>query len=904
MAHHQRLRFPAKDRPLRDDVRRLGALVGEVIREQGGDELYRLVEDVRRAAIGRRQGDAAARDALLAATAGLGPQRAELLVRAFSTYFQVVNLAERVHRIRRRRDYLREARPPQPGSLAEGVARLRDQGLDGPGTRALMGRVLVEPVFTAHPSEAIRRLILEKQQRIARCLVEGLDPSLTPPERVALRGRIRAEVTAAWQTADHPAVRPSVADEREHVLFYLADVIYRIVPPFYEELEAALERVHGPGGRGPRLPVLVRFGSWVGGDMDGHPGVSAATILATLTRQRRLILSRYTKELRGLSRRLTQSLSRVDVARGVQERIDAYAALFPEVAGRISPRHREMPYLILLRLMAARLQATAAGQEHAYLDAAAYEDDLRLLSASLRRHRGDKAGHFLVERALRRAETFGFHLATLDVRQHADVHRAAVGELLGDAEWDQRSPAERARRLAAALASGEEPGAPPGPAAAATLEVFAAIAEGRRLHGELAVGPVIVSMTRGAEDVLAVLLLARWSGLAGPGGQVTLDVAPLFETLADLQAASEVMQELLADPGYRRHLEARGDRQVVMVGYSDSNKDAGLAASRWAIHCAQSALIQALAPHGVRLTVFHGRGGSVGRGGGKTHRAVAAAPPGSVGGHLRMTEQGEVINAKYGLRGIALRTLERAVGAVALAEARPPGAPPPDPAWAEAMETLVAVSRDAYRALVRDDPAFAAYFRAATPIDVIERMPIGSRPAARGRGMDGLRAIPWVFAWTQSRHLLPGWFGLGAGLAAAAGRHGEERLAGMLRGWPFFSSLLDDAEMVLAKADMAIAARYAALAPGRGEGIFGRIQAEYDTTVSTLLRLRGTQALLDRDPTLQRSIRLRNPYVDPMSLLQVDLLARWRAADRRDDGLFQALLATVNGISQGLQNTG
>ncbi len=440
----------------------------------------------------------------------------------------------------------------------------------------------------------------------------------------------------------------------------------------------------------------------------------------------------------------------------------------------------------------------------------------------------------------------------------------------------------------------------------ATLAVFRAIAESRGRYGPHAIGPYIISMAQGIDDVLSVLLLARWGGLAADSGAVPLDVAPLFETIDDLRAAPGVIRDLLADPIYRRHLKKRGDRQTVMIGYSDSNKDSGLAAARWALQRVQEDLVRVARAARIDLTIFHGRGGTISRGGGKTHNAVLAAPAGAVDGRLRVTEQGEMIHAKYGLRGIAMRTLEQTTSAVMLASSGGRRSSPPPASWRETINEVAAVSRATYRDLIYGQKALVEYFRHATPIDVIERMPIGSRPATRrpDGGIEAMRAIPWVFAWTQSRHLLPGWYGLGAGLAAAARRHGEARLASMIRGWPFLRVLIDDAEMVLAKADMEIAALYAQLAPLRSRRFFADLRREFERTEKMILQLKGTRVLLDGDPTLQRSIRLRNPYVDPMSLLQVDLLRRWRRTGRRDRALFGALLTTINGIAHGLRNTG
>lgn len=911
--------FPPKDRPLRDDVRSLGALVGEVIREQGGDRLFEAVEAARTAAIRRRETALVAGE-LAASLAAMPPALVEQLARSFSTYFQVVNLAEKTHRIRRRRDYLRTG-ATQPGSLEDVLQQLRREGQDLAAVHALFCALAIEPVFTAHPTEATRRAILEKHQAIARRLVERMDPSRTAPEeRVALE-RVRAEITTGWQTEEHPAIRPSVADELDHVLFFVTDVIYRIVPPFYEALEEALESVYGRAAKELEIPTFLRFASWVGGDMDGNPNVTAATLQATLREHRSRILACYRKEVAALARHLTQSDCCVDFDPEISDRAQRYATLVPEVYEAIPSRYRDMPYRVFLELVAARLERTGRDAVGGYADVEELTGDLRLIAGSLSDHRGQHAGLFAVRRLLRRVETFGFHLATLDVRQDAGVHREVIGRLLGDPRWSERGAGERAERLRRELASATVRQAPSDDAeAVATLEVFRALAQSRKPYGRHATGPYIISMAQGVDDVLSVLLLARWAGLVegvddesgraserpGDATCVPLDVAPLFETVGDLEAAPATMEALLTDPVYRRHLEARGRRQMVMIGYSDSNKDGGLAASRWALQKGQAALVAIHEALEVGLTIFHGRGGTISRGGGKTRRAVLAAPRGSVAGRLRLTEQGEVINAKYGLRGIALRTLELATGAVALATAAPSPRDARESAWAGWMDEIASDSRRTYRGLIYDDPEFFDYFRRATPIDVIERMLIGSRPASRRsrRGIEGLRAIPWVFAWTQSRHILPGWYGLGTGLERAASQHGRAAVAEMVCEWPYLRALLEDVEMVLAKADMPIAAHYAGLAGEPGEAIFARIRAEFDRTVEWVLDLSGSTSLLDSDPTLQRSIRLRNPYVDPMSLLQVDLLRRWRATERSDDTLLHALLSTVHGIAQGLQNTG
>jgi phosphoenolpyruvate carboxylase len=707
-------------------------------------------------------------------------------------------------------------------------------------------------------------------------------------------------------------VRPTVADEREHVLFYLTDLLYRVVPPFYEALEEALATVYGEAATDlpPLSADLLRFASWVGGDMDGNPNVTADTVRGTLRRHRQLILGLYRRELDQLYRRLSQSRSRAGFTGELLDRIGSDPH-HDRVLEEVPARHREMPYRVLLTLMHRRLGRTVDDRDGGYANAGELRADLELIVRSLEAHRGEHAGLFNVRRAIRRVDTFGFHLATLDVRQDAAVHRRVVGRLLGEDGWQELDADRRADRLRRELGTAE----PGGDGATddettATLEVFRAVGDCLERYGRRAIGPYVISMARGVDDVLSVLYLARRAGLAEDHGTVPIDVAPLFETVPDLDAAGDVLGRLLADPVYRRHLHARGDRQMVMIGYSDSNKDGGLAASRWALYRGQRALVAAVGGTGVALTLFHGRGGTISRGGGKTGRAIAATPRGALAGRLRVTEQGEMIHAKYGLRGIALRTLEQTATAVALATASPPGGgaaeDPRHGKWQKVMVEIAAASRDAYRYLVYETPEFLDYFRNATPIDAIERMPIGSRPASRRsrQGLDNLRAIPWVFAWTQSRHVLPGWYGLGTGLERAVERFGRDSVAEMAAEWPFLRALLEDAEMVLAKADLGIAERYAALAGAAGEAIFPLVREEHERTVARVLDLHGRDQLLDAEPVLQRAIRLRNPYVDPMSLLQVDLLRRWRATGREDEDLFRALLATLRGIARGLQNTG
>ncbi|KQO00048.1 phosphoenolpyruvate carboxylase [Stenotrophomonas sp. Leaf70] len=893
--------FATPDLPLRDDVRRLGAMVGDLLSEQVSPAFLDEVEDVRTAAIARRESQAPL--AMLSAQlAGRTPRQAEALVRAFSTYFQVVNIAERVHRIRRRRDYQRAGtKRPQPEGLQDALQQLKAQGVTLEELVQWLPRIDIEPVFTAHPTEAVRRALLEKEQLMVASLVDKLDGQRTPGEQAADTARLRMALTASWQTADSSPVRPSVEDEREHVGFYLTRVLYRVMPVFYESLEQALLDTWG---RSLPLPRLVRFGTWVGGDMDGNPNVDAATIAATLNAQRDAVLELYQKDLLKLASLLSQSTELVPVSDAVRARVEEYRALLPQVQSR--PRHADMPYRLLNDRMRARLQATLDDAPGAYASPEELIGDIQLILDSLDANKGRHAGWFSVRRLLWRVRTFGFHLARLDVRQESSVHARALAEVLGGQDaFDALDGAARARLLSpyaageAALPRGDDE------SGQRLDKVFAALADAHRRHGADALGNYIISMAHDRGDVLAVLALARRGGLVADGN-VPLDIVPLFETVDDLHRGTATLRDLLADPVYRTHLAARGDVQMVMLGYSDSGKDGGIAASRWGLQQAQVELLGVAAEHGVRLTFFHGRGGSISRGGTKTTHAVDASPRGSIDGRLRVTEQGEVIHRKYGIRALALRSLEQSAGAVLRASLRPRAPEPREAQWTPVMDIVAAESARRYRAFV-GDAQFMDYFRNATPIDVIERMTLGSRPSRRlgqDAALSNLRAIPWVFAWSQARAVIPGWFGVGSGLQAAADAGNEELLREMAHDWPFFATFLDDMAMVLSKGDIHIAEQFSRMAGVLHERFFPLIREELALTAHWVKRLSGQQELLEHDPRLALSIRLRNPYIDPISALQVDLLQRWRESGREDEALLRALVACVNGVSQGVQNTG
>ena len=902
--------FPPKHEALREDVHALGSLVGEILLEQGGRELLDLVEQDRVAAIERREAESESTAALFERVKGRPPHVARDLVRAFSAWFQVVNLAEKVHRIRRRREYfVKDSVRPQPGGVQDAFARLKVEGFSLEDVLKLVSSLRIEPIFTAHPTESTRRTVLRQQQHVADLLLSRLNPTLTPNDMRALWGGIRTELTASWQTEDHPREKLTVADEREHVLFYLTEILYRVVPPFYEEIALALEKVFEVPAESLEIPSLISFGTWVGGDMDGSPDVHAKSIRETLARHQQVIVNTYFRETQKLVQRLSQSASRVGISPALAKRIDEYTMLLPGAKAATPARHDRMPYRVFLAQIGERLRLTYDGRPNGYTTAEQFRADVMLIADSLRANRGVNAGLFYIQRLLRRIDTFGFHVATLDVRQHTSVHHQVLAKGLDDPEWLMRTPADRTVRLADALARDVGPKVELDPLGKRTLGVFEALVQGRSRYGTAAIGNFIVSGTKGADDVLAPLLLARWAEAYDKRtGETAVDVAPLFESVESLDRCGDVVRRLLAEPVYRKHLESRGRQQCVLIGYSDSNEDDGPCAARLATHQAQRVLARSLAADGENFVIIHARGGSIARGGGRVDAMVRAAPVEALNGILRFTEQGESIQQSYGLRPIAMRSLERAFHALSITtSAARRGLIKTDRSdHMDVAETIGAASREAYRKLVHGEPRFYEFFRAVTPIDVIERMQIGSRPVHRTDAgpLESLRAVPWVFAWTQSRHMLPGWYGAGSGLAAAVKQFGAAQVRATYKDWFFMRNLVDDVEAMLGRTDLAIARAYNLLAPEELHRFFDAIRLEYRLAREHVLSVKGCTSLLDSDPTLQRGIQLRNPYVDPMNLMQVDLLQRWRATDRQDRDLFEALLASISGIAQGLQSTG
>jgi len=904
------IEFPPEHASLRDDVHMLGTLVGDVLRDQGGDELFEIVERDLTLAIARRRGDASADAELEARVAGRGPTLARDLEHAFSSWFQAINLAEQVHRIRRRRAYFQdEAERPQPGGVDDAIGRLKAAGLSLDELMALLRSLHIMPVFMAHPTESTRRTILRKQLKLAELLYDRLNPTLAPNERRASAGQIRVELTTHWQTEDHPRQRLTIADEREHVLFFLAEVLYRIVPNFYEEIAEALGKHYGVDPRQIELPTILRFGTWVGGDMDGNPDVHAKSLRDTLVRQQQTIVNAYFLEVQSLAQLLSQSASRIDISTALQKRSEHYLTLIPGARSSVPAPNDRMPYRVFLTQIAERLRATYDSRPSGYEGPAQFQHDIDLVIESLLAHRGQHAGLFAVRRLQRRITTFGFHLATLDVRQHASVHHGLLARALDEPEWLTLNRVKRQARLVDLITRDIGPHVELSAEGKRALAVFEAMLQCRRRFGGEAVGSYIVNGTEGADDVLAAVLLARWAGaLDKQTEEIAIDFAPMFATPEALDRAGEIMRELLDEPLYRRHLDARGRHQTALVGYSEGNKRQGIVTSRFAVYQAQSSIASSLAAAGEEHRIVHARGGSLPRGGGRMDAIVGASPPSAINGWLKLTEQGEGIIQHFGLRPIALRTLERAFSTLSVANAteRNRRFELSDAERLKVANALSRASAERYCALVDDSTDFHHWFRSVTPIDVIERMQIGGRPIAREgfEGLAGLRAVPWVFAWTQNRMFLPGWYGAGTGLRAIVESFGLSAVRQVRLCWPFLRNLIDDVEIMLARSDLQIAAKYDALRQQSGDRFFDEVRREHGLTRELLLLIKDQQDLLDGDRTQQRALALRNPYVDPMNLMQVDLLRRWREGERNDRDLLEALLASVNGIAQGLQDTG
>jgi phosphoenolpyruvate carboxylase len=937
-----------KEAPLRRDVRSLGMLLGEVLREQAGDSVYDAVEALRRTAIARREAEATQSGSADSATAtayldqALGRVRtldlpaAYQLTRAFGFYFELINLAETNHRKRRRLSHqLSENASPtsgvQRGDLRGTLRRLREAGVTAEEALALLRRVCVYPVFTAHPTEVARRSVMFKRRRISD-LLEQLDRIPVPePQLEALERDVIAEITALWQTDDVRSTRPTVRDEIRMALDYYESSLFDTLPVLYGEVASAIAAEY-PAKKDTKLvtnicdlPELIRFGSWIGGDRDGNPFVTPEATREALAMAHALLLTHYRRRLQNIFEQLASSTQQVPVSAELTALLDRYLTQL-RTAGQnaLEDRFPHESVRLLIACIMMRLGATpqsavpipANPALTPYARAADLLSDLTILRDSLVGHSGHRLAEMLIDPLLMEVRTYGLHLQTLDIRQHARVHAAAITEI---SAWH---PADSTLTLPPALSE----------QTAEVLDTFRTIAELKQSHAPESIRQYVISGATSAEDVLHVLWLARLGGVRveSSGDDPGLQPVPLFESIEDLQNAPGIMRELWTSEAYCPLLESWNHQQEVMLGYSDSNKDGGMITSTWEIWKAHRALHEVARECGITLRLFHGRGGTVGRGGGPTHRAIFAQPVDSFTGELRITEQGEVLNWKYSDVILAERNLELMIAASLDALARPDAtlqheaAPQHDkpphltgeilPEWEATLDQLSATSYAFYRKHIVDNPDTFTYFEQATPVAELEHARLGSRPAKRSgkKSMADLRAIPWVFGWMQSRQLVPAYFGVGHALNDFVQKNpdGLQQLQTMARDFPLFLDIIRNVEMALAKADFGIARLYASLVDDEAlrNRIFTTLEAEFNLTHRMILEITKQKSLLQTNPVLNHSIRLRNPYVDPMSLIQVELIRRKRAAAANGEPdspeLNRAISATINGISAGLRNTG
>lgn len=925
-----------KDQPLIQDIRLLGRILGDVIREQEGVAAYDLVEQVRKLSVAfRRDADQDADKALKKLLKGLSGDQTVSVIRAFTYFSHLANLAEDRHHIRRRTVHER-AGSAQEGSIEVALARLRWAGIAPRAVAQTLARSYVAPVLTAHPTEVQRKSILDAERDIAELLAErdeiqaraqlykAARDALTPRELAANDARLRARVAQLWQTRLLRYSKLTVADEIENALSYYESTFLREIPRLYEDLERAL-------GNHP-VASFLRMGQWIGGDRDGNPNVSAETLSLALRRQAEVALRHYLTEVHYLGGELSLSARLVQVSPEMQQ--------LAERSPDTSEHRQDEPYRRALTGIYARLAATlreltggeaarhAVAPQNPYRDAGGFLADLRVIEASLRSHRGAPLAAQRLHPLVRAVEVFGFHLATVDLRQSSDQHERVVAELLATARLEDDYaglPEPEREALLVRLLCDARPlrvvGAEYSDHTRGEIAIFETARRMREQYGTQAIRHYIISHTETVSDLLEVLLLQKEVGLMhgtldAPDARADLIVVPLFETIGDLRNAQPIMRALYEVPGFAALVQRSGAEQDIMLGYSDSNKDGGIFTSSWELYCAEIALVELFdmleSRHRIRLRLFHGRGGTVGRGGGPSYQAILAQPPGTVRGQIRLTEQGEVIASKYANPEIGRRNLETLVAATLEATLLQP-TKSATPAFHDAAAELSEASMAAYRALVYETPGFADYFFNSTPIREIAELNIGSRPASRkpSQKIEDLRAIPWGFSWGQCRLTLPGWYGFGAAVEAFVKTPGESPkarmalLQKMYRQWPFFRTLLSNMDMVLAKSDLALASRYSELVADARlrRKVFGAIEAEWQRTVDALARITGDRQRLAHNTALARSIRHRFPYIDPLHHLQVELVRRWRSGEG-SDRVQTGIHISINGIAAGLRNTG
>ena len=909
-----------KDAPLRHDVRLLGRILGDTVREQEGEAVFETVEKIRQSSIRfHRDNDFSARRELEATLDNLSADETLTIVRAFSYFSHLANIAEDEHHTRRNRAHVLAGSPPRPGTLAYAFRRAKAAGVSPAALRSFFDSALASPVLTAHPTEVRRKSTLTREIEISEILDARPNLEADPFALEQSEERLRRAVLTLWRTNMLRQTRLKVLDEVANGLSYYDYTFFRELPRLYCAIEDELARQDRASST-KRIAPFLRVGSWIGGDRDGNPFVTAQVLRETVRVQSARALSHYLEELHQLGGELSLSAELMDVTPDM-------AALADRASDR-SPHRRDEPYRRAIGGMYARLAATESELDNvqtqrapltsapAYASVAEFAADLAVIAASL-----EANGCAILARgrlrALRRAvDVFGFHLAPLDLRQNSEVHERTIAELVAVAVPGVEYLAlDESARIALLLRELRSPRLLASPFVVYSeetqgeLAVFRTAAAIHRIYGVEAIRTCIISKTQGVSDMLELALLLKEAGLVTAQGRAAVNLAPLFETIADLRACVGVMDRLLAIPEYRRLVDDLGGEQEVMLGYSDSNKDGGFVTSGWELYKAEIGLIEVFKRHGVRIRLFHGRGGSVGRGGGPSYDAILAQPGGAVQGQIRITEQGEIISSKYSNSEVGRRNLEILASATLEASLLQEKVAAPDAAYLSAMEALSASAYSAYRSLVYETDGFESYFWSSTVITEIATLNIGSRPASRRKttAIEDLRAIPWVFSWAQCRLMLPGWYGFGAAVNAYIGAdpNGLDELRAMFKHWPFFRTLLSNMDMVLAKSSIAIASRYAQLVPDEKlrEAIFSRIAHEHRDSIAALNAIMGQSALLESNPLLDRSIRNRFPYLDPLNHVQVELLKQHRA-QAGDDKVLTGIQLTINGISAGLRNSG
>jgi phosphoenolpyruvate carboxylase len=923
-----------QDEPLRKNIRLLGNLLGQVLEEQEGRQLFELEEQIRQTSKQLRQCfDPSHQRLLQRLIQAMDPSDMAKIVRAFAAYFQLTNTAEQHYRIQRQRRYLlQHPGGGYPGSPQHTFEKLKKLGVEEKEIDDLFSRLAIIPVFTAHPTEATRRTILEKHSRIWKLLEEFDHNNATATERSALELDVKRHITSLWQTEETRSYNISVLDEVYNGVYYFRNVLYATIPKFYRDLEHSVTTVY-PDWKTP-IPSFLRFGSWIGGDRDGNPFVTADATWKTLQRQSKTILDLHLHAVDELFVEYSESAKVVGRSDELLQSIRNDKTMLGKPA---QVRNDDEVYRVKLAYIYRRLQFRihyaeddASHAELMYHSSSELLDDLRILDRSLRAHKGELQANGLLKDLIRNVETFGFHLATLDIRQHRGVHSDTISELLAQRnhQYSTFTNEVRERWLTEEIVKQGVPSfdeSKLSPMSVETLAVFRKIKRAQTEIDEHAVRSYVISMTESTTDVLEVLYLMKCTGLFSTDAQHTtssLDIVPLFETTKDLDAAPETMERLYYNEAYRRHLESRGRRQEIMIGYSDSTKEGGIVSSHWSLYKAQRQLTKVSQLADVDWMFFHGRGGTVGRGGGPEYEAILSQPAHSLNAKIKITEQGEVISLKYAHPAIAQRSLELTTSAMLMGNI-PSARFDPEfdknrTRWFEAMDEIAEQSHTAYRCTVYGEKEFVKYFAQATPIEEITKLQIGSRPAKRietGR-IEDLRAIPWTFGWMQSRHVLPGWLGAGEGLkkflfdaSSTLDAKKLKLLQQMYRRWQTFRSLIDNMQMILAKGDFTISKEYASLVEPKelGERIYGYLKLQFDTTQEMILLITGQKEILENNEMLRRSIQLRNPYIDPLSYIQIELLRRLHAkglSESDQNDLEQAIFLSINGIAAGLRNTG